>query len=96
MMNQSISSFYPTSQKFNINFRLLYIVQWRIQDFPDGGGEASTLRGKGRQPIIWPIFAQNLMEMKKIWSRGGASVPTGVVSFSKEKEMPEIKNVLKR
>ena len=37
--------------------------------FPRGGG--ATLKG-GRQPIIWSIFAENCMKMKKFWARGGA------------------------
>ena len=43
--------------------------QWRIQDFPEEG--ALTPKG-GRQPIIWPIFSENCMKMKKFWAGGGA------------------------
>ena len=39
--------------------------------FPRGGG--ANLKG-GRQPIIWPIFPENCMKMKKFWA-GGARVP---------------------
>ena len=46
--------------------------QWRIQDFPEEG--ALTPKG-GRQPIIWSIFPENCMKMKKFWARGGARVP---------------------
>ena len=35
--------------------------------FPWGGG--------GRQPIIWPIFPENCMKIKKFWAWGGARVP---------------------
>ena len=56
-----------------IIFRLtIHQVQWRIQDFPQEG--ALTPKG-GRQPIIWPIFSENCMKMKKFWARGGARVP---------------------
>ena len=37
--------------------------------FPRGG--APSLEGGGRQPIIWPIFPENCMEMKTFWVRGG-------------------------
>ena len=36
--------------------------------FPRGGG--ANPEG-GRQPIIWPIFPENCMKMKKFWARGG-------------------------
>ena len=42
--------------------------QWRIQDFPEEG--ALTPKG-GRQPVIWPIFPENCMRMKKFWAGGG-------------------------
>ena len=47
-------------------------IQWRIQDFPEGG--APTLGG-GRQPIICLIFPENCMKMKKFWPRGGGARP---------------------
>ena len=31
--------------------------------------------GRGRQPIIWPIFPENYMEMKKFWTGGEGRVP---------------------
>ena len=40
--------------------------------FPRGGG--TNPKGGGRQPIIWPIFPENCMKMKKFWA-GGARVP---------------------
>ena len=43
-------------------------IQWRIQDFPQGG----TNLGEGCQSIIWPIFPKNSMKMKKIGLEGGA------------------------
>ena len=46
-------------------------LQWRIQDFPEEG--ALTPKG-GCHPIIWLIFADNCMKMKKFWA-GGARVP---------------------
>ena len=36
--------------------------------FPRGGG--ANPKG-GHQPIIWPIFPENCMKMKKFWARGG-------------------------
>ena len=42
--------------------------QWRIKDFPEEG--ALTPKG-GRQPIVWPIFPENCMKMKKFGARGG-------------------------
>ena len=36
--------------------------------FPRGGG--ANPKG-GRQPIIWPIFAENCMKMKKFWAGEG-------------------------
>ena len=45
-------------------FSLHHAFQWRIHDFPDGGG------GR-RQPIIWPKFPDNYMKMKENESRGG-------------------------
>ena len=38
-----------------------------------GGGR--QLPGGGRQPIIWPIFPENCMKIKKFWARGGGRVP---------------------
>ena len=45
---------------------------WPVADsgFPRGGG-ANPKAGGGRQPIIWPIFPENCMKMKKFWARGG-------------------------
>ena len=37
--------------------------------FPRGGG--ANPKG-GRQPIIWPIFPENCMKMKKFGAGGGA------------------------
>ena len=48
-------------------------LQWRIQDFPEEG--ALTPEG-GRQPIIWSIFPENCMKMKKFWARGGGTRPS--------------------
>ena len=42
--------------------------------FPRGGC-ANPKGGGGRQPIIWPIFPENCMKMKKIWPRGGGARP---------------------
>ena len=56
---------------------------WRVTDFVCGsrGGYRISQRrlrqaaeGGGRQPIIWPIFPENCMKIKKIWSKGGTSL----------------------
>ena len=41
--------------------------------FPRGGG--ANPKG-GRQPIIWSIFPENCMKMKKFWARGGGARPS--------------------
>ena len=46
-----------------------FTYQWRIQHFPEEG--ALTPKGE-RQPIIWSIFPENCMKMKKFWAGGGA------------------------
>ena len=48
-------------------------MQWRIQDFPE---EGALIPEGGRQPIIWPIFPENCMKMKKFWARGGDARPS--------------------
>ena len=45
--------------------------QWWIQDFPE---EGALIPEGGRQPIIWPIFPENCMKMKKFWA-GGVCIP---------------------
>ena len=60
-VSQVFTSRGPTS-------RTSYHFQWRIQDFPEEG--ALTPKG-GHQSIIWPIFPENCMKMKKFWARGG-------------------------
>ena len=37
------------------------IMQWRIQDFLEG----VPIPVRGRQPIIWLIFLENYMKIKK-------------------------------
>ena len=45
-------------------------VQWRIQDFPQGGAPIPKIA------IIFQIFAENCMKMKEFGPRGGgARVP---------------------
>ena len=45
------------------------IVQWQIQNFPDGG---TNLKVGAATYIIWPkISPKTFMKMKKIASRGG-------------------------
>ena len=38
-------------------------------------GEGANPKGE-RQPIIWPIFPENCMKMKKFWARGGGVRPS--------------------
>ena len=42
--------------------------------FPRGGD--ANPKGGGRQPIIWPIFPENCMKMKKFWARGRGARPS--------------------
>ena len=51
----------------------MFCLQWRIQDFLEGG--APIPGGGGRQNAIWPIFPENCMKMKKNWPRGGGGRP---------------------
>ena len=46
--------------------------QWRIQDFPRGGG-ANSRWGGGRQRTILPKFPRNCMKLKEFGPSGGAS-----------------------
>ena len=44
-------------------------MQWRIQDFPDGEGQAREMCAN----ILFDnIFAENCMKMKEIGPRGGS------------------------
>ena len=44
-------------------------LQWRIQDFPQGGAPTPKIA------IIFQIFAENCMKMKEFGPPGGARVP---------------------
>ena len=44
-------------------------MQWRIQDFPEGGGPTP------KSVIIFIFFAENCMKMKEFGPQGGARVP---------------------
>ena len=44
-------------------------MQWRIQDFPQGGAPTPKIA------IIFHIFAENCMKMKEFGPPGGARVP---------------------
>ena len=48
---------------------ILYSVQWRIQDFPQGGAPTPKIA------IIFHFFAENCMKMKEFGLPGGARVP---------------------
>ena len=41
--------------------------------FPKGGGANPK---EGRQPILWPIFPENCMKMKKFWATGRVVRPS--------------------
>ena len=42
------------------------IIQWRIQDFPQGGGAPTP-----KSAIIFQFFAENCMKMKEFGPPGG-------------------------
>ena len=44
-------------------------VQWRIQDFSDGGGGQPL--SVGRKHIIWQFFSRKLHENEKNWTERG-------------------------
>ena len=46
---------------YRSSMRILYPIQWRIQDFPEGG----------RGPPTWVLFGKNVCENERIWSCGG-------------------------
>ena len=48
---------------------IVYITQWRIQDFPEVG--APTLRGGGRQHTNLSKFPKNCMKLKEFGPGGG-------------------------
>ena len=50
-------------QIVNLNLPGLYL-QWRIQDFPLGGGGAPTRWG-GRQPLTHTLFSENVCENER-------------------------------
>ena len=49
-------------------------MQWRIQDFPDGGGGAN-FQGGGVNLSFNQKFPENCMKMKEFGPREGARVP---------------------
>ena len=38
---------------------------------PEANSSGSRISQMERQPIIWPIFPENYMKMKKLWAPGG-------------------------
>ena len=55
--------------KIILHVHIWQSLQWRIQDFPDGGGGVGGQALRGRQPIIWP---NKLYEnVRKIGHGGG-------------------------
>ena len=53
---------------FDIMFQYKTMITVADPGLPRGGG--ANPKG-GRQPIIWSIFPENCMKMKKFWARGG-------------------------
>ena len=52
---------------FESETQFVYLVQWRIQDFPGGGGCANSQK-------CYYFFAENCMKMKEFGPPGGASL----------------------
>ena len=48
-------------------------MQWRIQDFPWGGGRAPVRRGSG--PPMRALFGENYAKMKELGPIGGGVRP---------------------
>ena len=62
---------YPLNSFVKLSFLLFdSFNQWRIQDFPQGGGAPTP-----KIAIIFHIFAENCMKMKEFGPPGGARVP---------------------
>ena len=60
---------------------LLHVYkQWRIQDFPQGGGAPTP-----KIAIIFHIFAENCMKMKEFGPPGGARVPGAPLGSANDK-----------
>ena len=63
-------------------YSIEYLVQWRIQDFPlGGGGGPDAIGGGGHQPPMRALFSRNVCENERIgsrcWGYGGGDVPRG-------------------
>ena len=48
----------------------ILIALFSVADPGFGRGELTP--GRGRKPIIWPIFTENCMKMKNFWAGAGA------------------------
>ena len=58
----------PQDHKKGHTSPCLFDIQWRIQDFPDGGRQSQRW---GSQPIIWPNVARKLHENERNWTQRG-------------------------
>ena len=71
--NSRISSLiFQFGKHQHLNYHFMPNLAVADPGFPRGGG--ANPKGGGRQPIIWPIFSENCMKMKKFWAGGGASL----------------------
>ena len=59
-----IYDFAKISHKLHEIEKNLVLRQWRIQDFPDGGGNI----GYGPKSIIWQDFCRKLLENEINWT----------------------------
>ena len=59
-----------THLNYNVLVNYMYTVQWRIQDFPEGGREPS------RGGVNTPNFPENCMKSKEFGRPGGGVRPS--------------------
>ena len=64
---------YPLHLQLLNNNLYYFNLQWRIQDFPEGG--CANCKGGGANLLFLPTSSKNCMKLKKFGPRGGARVP---------------------